>query len=113
LATVRQYRLRIVFIVVNNGMYGSIRMHQEMNFPGNVYGTAIDNPDFAALARAYGLQGEIVERTADFHAAFARALGCKDSTVLELRVDPEAITPRTTLTALRVRTLAARSASAS
>ena len=108
LATVRQYRLRIIFIIVNNGMFGSIRMHQEMNFPGNVYGTAIENPDFALLARAYGLSGETVERTEDFPAAFARARANDGASLLELRIDPEAITPRTTLRALRERALAAR-----
>jgi acetolactate synthase-1/2/3 large subunit len=108
LATVRQYRLRIIFIIVNNGMFGSIRMHQEMNFPGNVYGTAIENPDFALLARAYGLGGETVERTEDFPAAFARARANDGASLLELRIDPEAITPRTTLRALRERALAAR-----
>jgi acetolactate synthase I/II/III large subunit len=108
LATVRQYRLRITFIIVNNGMFGSIRMHQEMNFPGNVHGTAIENPDFALLARAYGLSGEAVERTEDFPAAFARARATDGASLLELRIDPEAITPRTTLRALRERALAAR-----
>jgi acetolactate synthase-1/2/3 large subunit len=101
LATVKQYGLQIVFIVVNNGMYGSIRMHQEMHYPGNVYGTALDNPDFAALAAAYGLHGEVVERTADFSAAFERATKAKTAALLELRIDPEAITTRTTLSALR------------
>jgi acetolactate synthase I/II/III large subunit len=108
LATVRQYRLKIIFIIVNNGMFGSIRMHQEMNFPGNVYGTAIENPDFALLARAYGLSGETVERTEDFPAAFARARANDGASLLELRIDPEAITPRTTLRALREWALAAR-----
>ncbi|MES2186597.1 MAG: thiamine pyrophosphate-binding protein [Pseudomonadota bacterium] len=112
LATVRQYGLRIVFIVVNNGMYGSIRMHQEMNFPGHVYGTAIDNPDFAALARAYGLHGEVVETTAGFAPAFERARACTGSALLELRTDPELITPRTTLQALRDKALGTRAAAA-
>jgi acetolactate synthase-1/2/3 large subunit len=108
LATVRQYGLHIIFIVVNNGMFGSIRMHQEMNYPGNVYGTAIENPDFALLARAYGLRGEAVERTEDFPAAFARARNADGASVLELRIDPEAITPRTTLSALREKALTSR-----
>ena len=108
LATARQYRLRIIFIIVNNGMFGSIRMHQEMSFPGRVYGTAIENPDFALLARAYGLSGETVERTEDFPGAFARARASDGAALLELRIDPEAITPRTTLSALREKALAAR-----
>jgi acetolactate synthase-1/2/3 large subunit len=101
LATAMQYGLRIVFLVVNNGMYGTIRMHQEREHPLRVIGTELQNPDFAALARAYGLHGEIVARTADFEAAFERAWNCGRSALLELRVDPEAITPRTTLTAIR------------
>lgn len=106
LATVKQYGLKIIFIVVNNGIWGSIRMHQEMHYPGNVYGTTLENPDFPALAKAYGLDGELVERTEDFPAAFGRAMEAKSSVLLELRIDPEAITPRTTLTALREKALA-------
>ena len=109
LATAMQYDLRIVFIVVNNGMYGTIRMHQEREFPGRVSGTSLKNPDFAALARAYGLHGEIVERTADFEAAFERASNAKTAALLELRVDPEAITPRTTLSAIRAEAQRAKS----
>jgi len=105
LATAMQYDLRIVFIVVNNGMYGTIRMHQERDFPGRVSGTELRNPDFAALARAYGLHGEVVERTSDFEPAFERASSAKTAALLELRVDPEAITPRTTLSALRAEAL--------
>jgi acetolactate synthase-1/2/3 large subunit len=108
LATVKQYGLKIIFIVVNNGMWGSIRMHQEMHYPGNVYGTSLENPDFPTLAKAYGLEGELVERTEDFNAAFERAKQATASVLLELRIDPEAITPRTTLTALRERALANR-----
>ncbi|MGE0802044.1 MAG: thiamine pyrophosphate-binding protein [Lautropia sp.] len=103
LATVRQFGLKLIVIVVNNGMYGSIRMHQEVHFPGHVHGTDLQNPDFAMLARSYGLRGELVTETAAFADAFTRALQADVSTVLELRVDPEAITPRTTLTALRER----------
>ena len=73
LATAAQYDLRIIWCVVNNGMYGTIRMHQERDYPGRVVGTDLKNPDFAALARAYGGHGEVVERTADFPAAFRRA----------------------------------------
>jgi acetolactate synthase-1/2/3 large subunit len=105
LATAAQYDLKIVFIVVNNGMYGTIRMHQEREYPGRVSGTELKNPDFAALARAYGLQGEIVERTADFEPAFERAMMAKTASLIELRVDPEAITTRTTLSAIRAAAL--------
>ena len=101
LATAAQYDVKVLFIVVNNGMYGTIRMHQERNYPGRVSGTQLKNPDFAALARAYGLHGEVVDDTADFASALSRALAAKTSALIELRVDPEAITPRTTLSAIR------------
>ncbi|MDP1716888.1 MAG: thiamine pyrophosphate-dependent enzyme, partial [Burkholderiales bacterium] len=105
LATAMQYNLKIVFIVVNNGMYGTIRMHQERDFPGRISGTQLVNPDFAALARAYGLHGEIVTATADFEPAFERAWNAKTSALIELRIDPESITPRTTLSAIRAEAL--------
>ncbi len=108
LATINQYRLNIVIVVVNNGIYGSIRMHQEINFPGKVYGTTLENPDFVALARAYGLHAERIEHTGDFPAAFENALSAGQATLLELRTDPEAITPRTTLSALREQALKRR-----
>ncbi|MGE0558021.1 MAG: thiamine pyrophosphate-dependent enzyme, partial [Burkholderiales bacterium] len=101
LATAAQYGAKVIFIVVNNGMYGTIRMHQERHFPARVSGTMLQNPDFAALARAYGLHGEIVEATADFEAAFERAWSAKTAALIEVRVDPEAISPRTTLAAIR------------
>jgi acetolactate synthase-1/2/3 large subunit len=104
LATAVQYNLNIVVVVVNNGMYGSIRMHQERNYPGRVYATDLHNPDFVALAKAYGASGELVEKTADFAAAFERARNHNGPALLELRVSQEAITPRTTITALRNRT---------
>jgi acetolactate synthase-1/2/3 large subunit len=108
LATAAQYGLRIVFLVINNGMYGTIRMHQEREYPERVCGTGLKNPDFAALARAYGLHGEIVERTEDFERAFERAWRAQTAALLELRVDPDAITPRTTLTAIRAEALERR-----
>ncbi len=101
LATAAQYGAKVIFIVVNNGMYGTIRMHQERHFPARVSGTMLQNPDFAALARAYGLHGETVEATADFEAAFERAWSAKTAALIEVRVDPEAISPRTTLAAVR------------
>ena len=101
LATAVQYDLAVVILVINNGMYGTIRMHQERQFPGRVYGTDLVNPDFAALARAFGACGEIVERTEEFAAAFERALAAGGPALLELRVDPEAITPRATLSEIR------------
>jgi acetolactate synthase-1/2/3 large subunit len=101
LATAVQYELPIVVLVVDNGMYGTIRMHQERSFPGRVVGTDLVNPDFAALARAFGAHGEDVARTDEFPAAFERALGAGTPALIRLRIDPDAITPRTTLTALR------------
>jgi acetolactate synthase-1/2/3 large subunit len=101
LATAVQYELPIVILVVDNGMYGTIRMHQERHFPGRVVGTDLVNPDFEALARAFGAYGETVERTDDFAGALDRALAAGRPAVLALRIDPEAINPRTTLTAIR------------
>lgn len=101
LATAVQYGAAVIVIVINNGMFGTIRMHQERRFPGRVSGTELVNPDFAALARAYGAYGEVVEKTADFEAAFDRAVWSERPALLELRMDPEAITPRTTLAAIR------------
>jgi len=101
LATAVQYDLAIVVLLVNNGMYATIRMHQERQFPGRVVGTDLENPDFPALARAYGAHGERVERTSDFAEAFERALGSGKPSVLELPVDPERISPRVTLSELR------------
>jgi acetolactate synthase-1/2/3 large subunit len=101
LATAMQYELPIVILVVNNNMYGTIRMHQERNYPGRVVGTELANPDFAAYARAFGAHGEVVEETSQFADAFERALESGRPAVLELRIDPDAITPRTTLTAIR------------
>ena len=106
LATAVKYGLGIVVIVVNNGIYGSIRMHQERHYPGKVYATDLANPDFRLLAQAYGAHGERVERTEDFAPAFERALAAGGPALIELRVSPEAITPRTTLTALREQALA-------
>lgn len=101
LATAAQCDARVIVLVVDNGMYGTIRMHQERAFPGRVHATSLTNPDFAALARAYGAYGERVERNADFPAAFARAREAGVPAVLHLVVDPEAITPAETLSDLR------------
>lgn len=101
LATAVQYGLPIVVLLVNNGMYATIRMHQERQFPGRVVGTDLVNPDFPALARAYGAYGERVVRTRDFESAFERALASRRPAVLELPVDPERISPRVTLSELQ------------
>ena len=105
-ATAMQYGAAIIVLVVNNGMYGTIRMHQEREYPGRVSGTELSNPDFAAYARAFGGHGETVERTADFAPAFQRAMASGKPAVLELRIDPEAITPSATLSGLRAAALA-------
>lgn len=102
-ATAVQYDLPIVVIVVNNGTYGTIRMHQEREYPGRVVGTDLKNPDFAAMARAYGGHGETVEKTEDFAAAFDRARDSGKPAIIELRVDAEAITPSRTLSEIRER----------
>ena len=101
LATAVQYGLNVIFIVVDNGMYGTIRMHQERHYPGRVYGTDLRNPDFAALARAYGAQGETVTRTEDFLPALDRALAARVPSLIALTVDPQAITMNATIDEIR------------
>ena len=93
LATAVQYELPIIFLVVNNGMYGTIRMHQEKHYPGRVAATGLKNPDFVALARAYGAHGERVTETAQFAPAFARARAAGTPALLELVLDPAVLTP--------------------
>ena len=101
LATSVQYQLAIVFIVIDNGMYGTIRMHQERQYPERVYGTDLVNPDFAALARAYGAGGETVRRTEEFAPALERALAANRPALLHLIVDPQAVTMNATIDELR------------
>jgi len=105
LATAVQYGAAFVALIVNNGLYGTIRMHQEREYPGRVYGTSLQNPDFVAYARAFGAHGESVARTADFAPAFERAWGSGKPALIELRIDPDAITPATTLSAIRQKAL--------
>jgi acetolactate synthase-1/2/3 large subunit len=107
LATAVQHELAIIVIVVDNGMYGTIRMHQEREHPGRVSGTALRNPDFAALARAYGAFGARVETTEQFLPAFAEAVASGRPALLHLLLDPDAITPRATLAGLRAQAVAA------
>jgi acetolactate synthase-1/2/3 large subunit len=97
-ATAVQYGLPIITLVINNGMYGTIRMHQEREYPGRVSGTTLHNPDFAALARAYGGHGETVKATEEFGPAFERARQSGKPSIIEITLDPEAITPSRTLT---------------
>ena len=105
IATAAQYGAAFVAVVVNNGLYGTIRMHQEREYPGRVYGTELRNPDFAAYARAFGGHGETVERTADFAPAYERAAASGKPAIIELKIDPDAITPATTLSAIREKAL--------
>ena len=107
-ATAVQYDLPIVIVLLDNSMYGTIRMHQEREYPGRISATALKNPDFAAYARAFGGHGETVERTADFGPAFERAIKSGKPAIIHTKVDPEAITPTTTLSQIREKALAAR-----
>ncbi|MFN3764865.1 MAG: thiamine pyrophosphate-dependent enzyme, partial [Aliihoeflea sp.] len=100
-ATAIQYDRPIIVVILNNGIYGTIRMHQERDYPGRVSGTTMKNPDFAALARAYGGHGEIVAKTDEFADAFLRARTSGKAAIIEVRLDPEAITPTKTLTQIR------------
>ena len=106
LATAVAERAAVLILVFNNGMYGTIRMHQERIYPHRVHGTTLHNPDFAALARAYGAFGQAVESTEAFEGALLAALAHIRTSglpaLLELRVDPEIITPSATLSSLRV-----------
>ena len=100
LATAVQYRANVVFVVIDNGMYGTIRMHQERRYPGRVVGSGLVNPDFAALARAFGAHGETVRRTEEFGPAFDRALLARRPALLHVLLDPQAITMTATLDAI-------------
>ncbi|MDP6705370.1 MAG: thiamine pyrophosphate-binding protein [Alphaproteobacteria bacterium] len=101
IATALQYGFKPLILVINNNMYGTIRMHQERDYPGRNPATELVNPDFAAYAKSFGAFGEVVERDADFEAALERALAADRLALLELRTDPEAINTRTTLAKLR------------
>ena len=111
LATAVQFNAPVIFVVVNNGSYGTIRMHQERTYPGRVSGTDLVNPDFVALANAYGAHGELVEQTSDFAPAFERATKAGKPALIEIRLSAEVITPRQTLSQIRATALAARSRS--
>ncbi|MDE0175241.1 MAG: thiamine pyrophosphate-binding protein [Defluviicoccus sp.] len=102
IATAAAQGLRnLTVLVVNNGTYGTIRMHQERHYPGRVIATDLANPDFAMLARAYGLHGETVTRTEEFPAAFERAGEADAPALMELRIDPDAILPNATIGGIR------------
>ena len=101
LATAVQHGGKSIIVLLNNGMYGTIRMHQEREYPAHESGSRLQNPDFVGLAQAYGYAGVRVTRTADFEAAFAQALQADRGTLIEIVLDPEVITTRTTMSAIR------------
>jgi acetolactate synthase-1/2/3 large subunit len=108
LGTAMQAGAQPIILILNNGIYGTIRAHQERNYPARVSGTTLANPDFTGLAKAYGFHAERVERTEDFPAAFARARASRTGAVLDLNISPEALTPRQTLSQMRAAALAAK-----
>ncbi|MEQ5868335.1 thiamine pyrophosphate-binding protein [Sagittula sp. NFXS13] len=101
LASAAQAGAQPIVLILNNGIYGTIRAHQERHYPGRVSGTSMESPDFSALAKAYGFHGERVENTADFAEAFERALASETGAVLDLNISEEALSPRMTLTQMR------------
>jgi acetolactate synthase-1/2/3 large subunit len=101
LATAMQYQANIIIVVINNGIYATIRMHQEREYPHRVIGTDMVNPDFVALAGAYGAHGELVVGTEDFEAAFKRCRAAGRPALIEVRLDPDILTPTATVTSLR------------
>ena len=110
LATATQYGAKTIIVLLNNGMFGTIRMHQERDYPQHVAGTALVNPDFAALARAYGYAGVKITKTAEFEPELLAALERPQGTLIEVVLDPEVITTRGTLSAIRQAALATRKA---
>ena len=100
LATATQYGAKTIIVLLNNGMFGTIRMHQERDYPQHVAGTALMNPDFAALARAYGYAGVRITKTAEFEPELLAALSRSEGTLIEVMLDPEVITTRGTLSAI-------------
>ncbi len=106
LATARQHGGRSIIVLLNNGTYGTIRMHQEREYPAHVMGSDLQNPDFVALARAYGWAAERVEATQDYEAALQAALAREHGTLIEIPLDPQVITTRGTLDAIRQAALA-------
>jgi acetolactate synthase-1/2/3 large subunit len=111
-ATAVQYDLPIIVIVADNGSYGTIRMHQEREYPGRVAGTVLHNPDFAAMARSYGIAGERVTDTAGFAPALQRVLASPTGGLIEIVTDIEALSVRTTLSKVRAAALERQSRAA-
>jgi len=106
-ATAVQYDLPIITVIADNGLYGTIRMHQEREYPGRVSATVLRNPDFVGYAKAFGGFGIKVEKTADFAAAFKAAQDSKLPAIIHLKIDPEAMTPTMTMSGIREKALAA------
>jgi acetolactate synthase-1/2/3 large subunit len=101
LATAVQHKLSVIVVVIDNGMYGTIRMHQEKNFPGRPYGVDLRNPDFKAMAESFGCAAFSVSQTEEFAPAFKQALQNKTPSLIHVKIDPEAITPSKSLSAIR------------
>ena len=101
LATAKQYAANIIVILINNGIYGTIRMHQEREYPNRVIGTDMLNPDFCALAKAYGMEAESVTTTGQFETAFDRALEAEQPFLIELQTEASILTPTATIESLR------------
>jgi acetolactate synthase-1/2/3 large subunit len=105
-ATAVQYKLPVIVVLADNGLYGTIRMHQECDYPDRVVATELKNPDFVAYAVAFGGYGALVEKTADFPAAFAQAVASGKPSIIHLKIDPEAISVAATITGIREKSLA-------
>ena len=108
LATASQYGANLTVIVANNGMYGTIRMHQERHYPERVYGTGLANPDFAMLARSFGGSGARVETDEEFDTALDEALAHRGLSLIEVVMDPQALSPAATLNDVRAEGIARR-----
>jgi acetolactate synthase-1/2/3 large subunit len=105
LATAAQYGAKTIIVLLNNSMFGTIRMHQEREYPQRVAGTHLQNPDFAALARAYGFAGVTIRHTSDFEAELLAALARSNGTLIEVVLEPELITTRGTLSDMTAKAL--------
>jgi acetolactate synthase I/II/III large subunit len=112
-ATAVQYGLPVIVIIINNGMYGTIRMHQEREYPRRVIATDLTNPNFADYARAFGGHGEVVESTEQFAAAFERARASGKPSIIEVRIDPQTISTTSTLDEIRISALKRQQAESS
>ena len=112
LGTAMQAGSQPIVLILNNGIYGTIRAHQERNYPARVSGTTLENPDFVSLAKSYGFHAERVEATRDFAAAFEHARNSTTGAVLDIAISPEALTPRQTLSQMRDTALASQKARA-